>query len=143
MVKDFKPLRVKTAKGNSTVYNINYHILFCPKYRKEVLMGKIKDQLQLIFESVCATHNWKIIELSIMSDHIHLFISAHPKHSPMEIVKQLKGVSARLIFHKNPEFKKKEFWGGHLWGGGYYIGTAGIVTAEAIQKYIEANSSKV
>jgi putative transposase len=78
---------------------------------------------------VCATHNWKIIKLSIMPDYIHLFISAHPKHSPMEIVKQLKGVSARIIFLKNPEFKKKEFWGKHLWSGGYYIGTAGIVTA--------------
>lgn len=143
MVKDFSPIKVKLEKGNSTTYNINYHIVFCPKYRKAVLFKEIESQLKLIFESVCATQEWKIIELQIMPDHIHLFISAHPKHSPMEIVKQLKGVSARIIFLKNPKFKQKEFWGGHLWSGGYYVGTAGIVTAEAIKKYIQANSSDI
>ena len=80
-----------------------------------------------------------------MPDYIHLFVSAHPKQSPLEIVKKLKGISARLIFKKYPKFQKKEFWGKHLWSGGYYVGTAGIVTAESIQKYIlaqtKANSS--
>ena len=79
--------------------------------------------------------------MEIMPEHIHIFISAHPKHSPMDIVKNLKGVSARLIFKSYPKFQKKEFWGGHLWSSGYYVGTAGIVTAEAIRKYIDANSS--
>lgn len=143
MVKDFQPIKVNLDKGNSTTYNINYHIVFCPKYRKEVLINEIKNNLDLIFRSIADSNNWRIIELEIMPDHIHLFISAHPKHSPMEIVKQLKGISARLIFLKFPKFKQKEFWGGHLWSGGYYIGTAGVVTNEAIKKYIQANSSKV
>ncbi len=59
----------------------------------------------------------------------------------MEVVKKLKGISARLIFKKFPHFKQKQFWGGHLWSEGYYAGSAGVVTSEAIAKYIRANSS--
>lgn len=140
MVEQFEIKPVPIAKGNSCVYNINYHIVFCPKYRKKVLFGKIKKDIELIFKSVAANNDWKLLELQIMIDHIHLFISAHPKTSPMEIVKKLKGISARLIFKKYPEFQKKEYWGKHLWSGGYYVGTAGIVTAESIVKYIKANS---
>ena len=140
-----KLLKIENTKGNSCVYNINYHIVFCPKYRKQVLNESIKEDLEIIFKSVIFSNDWKLLELEVMPDHIHLFVSAHPKQSPLEIVKKLKGISARLIFKKYPKFQKKEFWGKHLWSGGYYVGTAGIVTAESIQKYIlaqtKANSS--
>jgi len=140
-----KLLKIENTKGNSCVYNINYHIVFCPKYRKQVLNESIKEDLEIIFKSIISSNDWKLLELEVMPDHIHLFVSAHPKQSPLEIVKKLKGISARLIFKKYPKFQKKEFWGKHLWSGGYYVGTAGIVTAESIQKYIlaqtKANSS--
>ena len=140
-----KLLKIENTKGNSCVYNINYHIVFCPKYRKQVLNESIKEDLELIFKSVISSNDWKLLELEVMPDYIHLFVSAHPKQSPLEIVKKLKGISARLIFKKYPKFQKNEFWGKHLWSGGYYVGTAGIVTAESIQKYIlaqtKANSS--
>ena len=140
-----KLLKIENTKGNSCVYNINYHIVFCSKYRKQVLNESIKEDLEIIFKSVISSNDWKLLELEVMPDHIHLFVSAHPKQSPLEIVKKLKGISARLIFKKYPKFQKKEFWGKHLWSGGYYVGTAGIVTAESIQKYIlaqtKANSS--
>ena len=141
MVERFVIKPVKIEKGNSCIYNINYHIVFCPKYRKRVFADEIKEDLKIIFESIIQGNKWKLIELQIMPDHIHIFVSAHPKNSPMEIVKKLKGISARLIFNKYPEFQKKEYWGNHLWSEGYYIGTAGVITSEAIQKYIQANSS--
>jgi putative transposase len=143
VVSKFKIKPITTQKGNSCVFNINYHIVFCPKFRKKALKKEIKEDLKTIFESIAYSNNWKIIELNILEDHIHIFVSAHPKNSPMEIVKKLKGISARLIFFKYPDFKKKEIWGKHLWSGGYYVGTAGVVSSEAIQKYIKANSSKV
>ncbi len=133
-----KPLKVE--KGNSTVYDINYHIVFCPKYRKNVLTEKIRDDLKLIFQTITSSNLWKIIEMEVMEDHVHLFISAHPKFSPTDIVKKLKGISARQIFLKFPKFKKKEYWGGHLWSKGYFIGTVGNVTKDAIKKYIQANT---
>ena len=136
-----KLLKIENTKGNSCVYNINYHIVFCPKYRKKVLNESIKEDLEIIFKSVISSNDWKLLELEVMPDHVHLFVSAHPKQSPLEIVKKLKGISARLIFKKYPKFQKKEFWGKHLWSGGYYVGTAGIVTAESIQKYILAQTN--
>lgn len=136
-----KLLRVENSKGNSCAFNINYHIIFCPKYRKKVLQDEIKKDLDMIFKSIISSNDWKLIEMEIMPDHVHIFISAHPKNSPMEIVKKLKGISARLIFKKYPKFQKKEFWGRHLWSGGYYVGTAGIVTAEAILRYIQAQTN--
>lgn len=141
MVAKFIIKPIKIEKGNSCIYNINYHIVFCPKYRKKVLKASILEDMKTIFESVAQGNDWRIIELNILQDHIHIFISTHPKNSPTEIVKKLKGISARLLFKKYPEFKKKEYWGKHLWSEGYYVGTAGVVTSEAIQKYIQANSS--
>ena len=108
-----KPLKVE--KGNSTVYDINYHIIFCPKYRKNVLTEEIRDDLKLIFQTITSSNLWKIIEMEIMEDHIHLFISAHPKFSPTDIVKKLKGISARQIFLKFPKLRKKNI-GGDIYG---------------------------
>ena len=141
MVEKFEVRKVDVDFSESAAYNINYHIVFCPKYRKPVLIEEIKETLDTIFRSICAAEEWKLVEMEIMPDHVHIFISSQPKTSPMEIVKKLKGISARLIFKKYPKFKQKRFWGGHLWREGYYLGTAGVVTKDAIQKYIRANSS--
>lgn len=121
---------------SSAVYNINYHIVWCPKYRKEVLIGDIKAFLEEQLETIAATKEWGILELQVMPDHIHLFISAPPSDSPTGIVKVLKGVTALRLFKKHPELKK-EYWNGHLWSPSYYVGTAGHVSAETIQRYIE------
>lgn len=141
MVEKFEVRKVSVRKTETTVCNLNYHIVFCPKYRKEVLFNEIKDTLDTIFRSICAAEEWDMIESQIMPDHVHLFISSKPQTSVMEIVKKLKGISARLIFRRYPHFKRKQFWGGHLWSEGYYAGSAGVVTSEAIAKYIRANSS--
>ena len=141
MVEKFELRKITLRKTESAVYNLNYHVIFCLKYRKEVLFNEIKDSLDIIFRSICATEEWELLESRIMPDHVHLFISAKPQTSVMEIVKKLKGISARLIFRKFPRFKQKQFWGGHLWSEGYYAGSAGVVTSEAIEKYIRANSS--
>lgn len=121
---------------SSAVYNINYHIVWCPKYRKEVLVGEIKTFLEDQLETIAATKGWDVLELQVMPDHVHLFISAPPSDSPTGIVKVLKGVTALRLFKKHPELKE-EYWGGHIWSPSYYVGTAGHVSAETIQKYIE------
>lgn len=122
--------------GKSCVYNINYHIVWCPKYRKSVLTGKIKEFLEDQLLTICETKEWKISAMEVMPDHIHIFITAHPKYSPTAIVKVLKGVTGLRLFKKYPELKK-EYWGGHIWSPSYYIGTAGTVSAETIKMYIE------
>ena len=126
---------MEVKRSNSCIYNINYHIVWCPKYRKEILTGKIKGFLEDQIPTICETKEWDLLELQVMPDHVHLFISSHPKESPTGIVKVLKGVTGLRLFKKYPELKS-EYWGGHIWSPSYYVGTAGTVSAETIRKYI-------
>lgn len=124
-------------KTSSCVYNINYHIVFCPKYRKQIFEGIVKEFLEDQIKTIAKSKEWNIIDLQIMPDHIHLFISTKPYISPTNIVKILKGITALRIFEKYPDLKQKEFWNRGLWSPSYYVGTAGTVTVETIKKYID------
>ena len=128
------------GRTSSAVYNINYHFVFCPKYRKPILVGKIEEFLRECLNTIVATKGWEILEMEIMPDHVHIFISAKPEFSPVMIIKVLKGVSSLQLFKKYPELKK-ELWGGHLWSPSYYVGTAGNISAETIKKYIQDQKS--
>jgi len=108
----------------------------CPKYRKPILKEEVKEYLKDLIRTIAETKGWKVVELEVMPDHIHLFISTPPFDAPTDMVKVLKGVTAKRIFEKFPELKK-EFWGSGLWSPSYYVGTAGHVSAETIKKYIE------
>jgi len=133
-------------KYSSAVCEINYHLIWCPKYRKEILVGKIKDFLKVQIHTICDSKNWKIIEMEIMPDHIHIFISSPPYDSPTNIIKVLKGVSARSLYQEFKELKNG-FRKGHIWSPSYYVGTAGKLSAETIKKYIQeqggVNSSTI
>jgi len=129
------------GRTSSAVYEINYHIVWCPKYRKPVLVEEVREFLEEQIKTIAETKGWEIIELEVMPDHIHLFISAPPFEAPTNIVKILKGVTAKRLFEKFPELREKEFWGGHIWSPSYYVGTAGHVSAETIKKYIEGEES--
>lgn len=126
------------GKTSSSIHNINYHVVFCPKYRKPVLKGAVKEFVEDTLKTTAEAKGFKILELRVMPDHVHLFVSAPPQFSPTAIVKMFKGITALRTFEKFPKVKK-ELWGGHLWSPSYYIGTAGHVSAETIQKYIEGN----
>jgi len=134
--KVFKPIDTYNImrKLTSSTYNINYHFVWCPKYRKSIL-GKYEKELKNLLETICVTKGWEIKELQIMSDHIHLFISTPPYESPSGIIKVLKGTSAIQLFKNYPELRK-EFRKGHVWSPSYYVGTAGSVTAQSVEKYI-------
>lgn len=82
----------------------------------------------------------KFIEMEVMPDHVHIFLSANPEYSPVMIIKVLKGVSGLRLFKKFPELKEK-LWKGHLWSPSYYVGTAGKVTEENVRRYIEEQKS--
>jgi len=137
--KVFKPIglvMVMEKITSSAVYNINYHFVWCPKYRKPILKGEVAGTLRLLLETMCRTKNWELLELEIRPDHIHLFLSAPPYESPTGIIKILKGVSAIQLFKALPQLKQ-QLRKGHLWSPGYYVGTAGNVSAATIQKYIQ------
>jgi putative transposase len=125
------------GRKSSAVYNVNYHFIWCPKYKKPILEeAGIKEFLEDQIYTIAATKEWEVLALKVMPDHIHLFISTTPFESPTGIVKVLKGVTALRLFKKFPELRNK-YWKGKLWSPSYYVGTAGHVSAETIQKYIE------
>ena len=118
------------------VYQIAYHVVWCPKYRKPILIGPIADETKRLIEGICLQRNWSVLALEVQPDHIHLFISIPPATSVADAIKILKGSTARMLFVKFPELKK-QLCGGHLWSPSYYVGTTGNVSSETIQKYIE------
>ena len=127
---------IEIVFDRNCVYQTAYHVVWCPKYRKSILIGSIADETKYLIEGICLERNWPVLALEVQPDHIHLFVSLPPSTSVADAVKILKGSTARKLFVKFPELKK-QLCGGHLWSPSYYVGTAGNVSSETIQKYIE------
>ena len=115
-------------------YNINYHLVWIPKYRDPVLTGEIADHLRDIFQIIAEKKGVEILNLEIMADHIHLFVSSPPQNAPSLLVNWFKGISARMYNYWYNQTPIK-------WTNSYYVGTAGAVTAETIKRYIEEQRS--
>jgi putative transposase len=123
--------------GKTCVYNVNYHIVWSVKYRHSILNQEIETYLKDLFQEIAKEKGFEVVMTEVgEQDHIHVFASAHPKVAPSYIVKMLKGISARKLFLKFPQIKKK-LWGGHLWNNSFYIETIGSISEDIIRKYIE------
>lgn len=119
------------------MYNIQYHFVWIPKYRRMILEDEIQKETKAIIHGIGERYDFEILEMSVKRDHIHLFLSAPPWYSPAEIVKTLKGVSAKHLFRRFPSIKEK-LWGGNLWSRGYFVGTSGDkITNDLVRKYIQ------
>lgn len=123
--------------ARTCVYNVNYHIVWSVKYRRKVLTAEIEHYLKDLFQEIAQEKEFEVAMMEVgEQDHIHVFASAHPKIAPSYIVKMLKGISARKLFLKFPQLKKR-LWGGHLWNNSFYIETVGSISEDVIRKYIE------
>ncbi|HUW66324.1 MAG TPA: IS200/IS605 family transposase [Spirochaetia bacterium] len=129
------------GKASHCVYNINYHIVFCPKYRHNVIKGKVEEVIRQTVKEICVDYRYTLLQMETMPDHVHILLSAPPVVAPTEIVRIIKSVTANKVFSVIPFLKRKHFWGSGFWSKGYYIGTAGNVSAETIRKYIEVQKS--
>jgi putative transposase len=101
-----------------------------------VLVPPVDAALKDLLTQTAAEHEYDVLGLEVMPDHVHIFLSAPPVVSPAVIAKILKGASARRLFTMFPHLKRR-LWGGHLWNPSYYVGTAEHVSAETIKRYIE------
>jgi len=119
--------------NRTSVVMVNYHIVFCPKYRRQLLVGKIKERLEEIMKNVALENNWEITAKEVLPDHVHLFVSADVKSKPEQVVKRFKGRSSRYLRKEFPELLKMPT----LWTRSYFLSTAGNVSAATIKKYIE------
>lgn len=128
---------LKTVRNSShATFNINYHVVWIPKYRKAMLGNdKLKSILEDILRGQSESHNWKVLALEIMPDHIHIFLSVPPTQPIDMVVKQLKGNSSVQLRRIFPHLK--QLVAEHLWARGYYVSTAGFISQNQVQKYIE------
>lgn len=116
------------------VYLNQYHIIFCPKYRRKVLTGDIEKDLRQIFDEVAKEKDVEIKALEIMPDHVHMFISFDPRQPLHKLIKLFKGKSSKILRDKYPKLKSRI---PSLWTRSYFCCTIGNISEETIQKYIE------
>jgi putative transposase len=123
-------------RTHHAVYDLKYHLVWIPKYRKSLLLGPIERWLEELFHEIAEEQGFEILEMQLMPDHVHLFVSAAPRWAPGKIVGTFKAITSKVIFEEFPQIRKK-LWGGHLWSAGYYAGSVGDkITAETIKRYI-------
>jgi putative transposase len=119
------------------VYDLKYHLVWVPKYRKHILGGEVSVFLKEVFKRISEEYGFKIDVMEVVEDHIHVFLEAPPKYSPAQLVQMLKSISAKEVFKKFPELRK-QLWAGEIWNDGYFVRSVGDeVTATIIRKYIE------
>ncbi len=114
-----------------------YHFVWCAKYRKKILVGKLATFLEQEIPRICQASAWTIGALSVQADHAHLFLSAPPSVSPSQIAHTLKGTTARRVFQPYP-LVKKQLWGGAFWSRSYSVGSLGDMSVDTGLKYIES-----
>ena len=120
------------------VYDIKYHFVWVPKYRKAIMNEEIGNRIKELFGEIAESHDMEIDTMEVMEDHVHLFLSAPPRYSPSKIVNIIKSVSSKIIFEEYPWLRKKVYWGGEFWNDGYFVRTVGDkVTSDIIRRYIE------
>jgi len=119
------------------------NIVWCSKYRHKVLDGPLADFLKELIETICNNYEYELLNIEIMPDYVHLFISVPPYIAPTDIVKTIKSITAIELFKNYSDLKINKFWGSDLWSKGYYIGTAGTVTADTIQRYMDEQKNNL
>lgn len=117
-----------------TTWNCKYHIVFAPKYRRQVIYGKIRVDIGKILRMLCERKGVEILEAECCRDHVHMLVKIPPKEKVSDVVGYLKGKSALIIFDRHANLKYK-YGNRHFWCRGYYVDTVGKNTKK-IESYI-------
>jgi len=125
--------------SNTTVYNIGFHLIWCPKYRRNVLENEIEARLKELLRDKAEEIGVTIEKMEVMPDHVHLFVKATPTMSPHWIVQQLKGYTSRILRQEYSELRTRL---PTLWTRSYYCESVGHISEATIKKYIEEQKNK-
>ena len=120
--------------NNNVVYSCKYHVVFCPKYRRSVLVNGVDVRLKVLIIETCEHLKVEIIEMEIMPDHVHLLLEIDPQYGIHKAVKQIKGYSSRILRNEYPWLKSRL---PSLWTNSYFVSTVGGAPLAVIKKYIE------
>ena len=124
-----------TYKSNhNVVYSCKYHVVWCPKYRRSVLINGVDDRLKELIIETCKLHNVELIEMEVMPDHVHLLMEVDPQFGIHKAVKRIKGYSSKVLRSEFPWLRSRL---PTLWSNSYFVSTVGDVSLSAIKQYIE------
>ncbi|HEX6557755.1 MAG TPA: IS200/IS605 family transposase [Ktedonobacteraceae bacterium] len=116
------------------VHLIVYHLIWCPRRRKPVLVNQVAQRCEQLIREKCEQKGWQVLTLAIQPDHLHLFVRCFPSTSAAEVVKECKGVTSFTLRKEFPALKKLP----SMWTRSYFASTAGNISQQTIQKYIDA-----
>jgi putative transposase len=132
-------MNTRWSTSSHATYNCGYHFIWCPKYRKKVLIDGVDIRLKELLYQKAEEHGWIIEKMEVMPDHVHIFIKATPNDSPVFIISQLKGFTSFTLRNEYPWLKSRI---PTLWTRSYYVETVGHISETTIKKYIEDQKTK-
>lgn len=126
-------------KTKTTVSLINYHFIFCLRYRRKIFdIPNVEARFKEVVKEICDELGIEIIAIECDKDHVHIFLNCLPTLSPSDIMNKIKGVSSKLIRKEFDELSKMP----SLWTRSYFVSTAGNVSSETIKKYVEGQKTR-
>src|SRR5438876_7978720 len=129
-----------TRSNRNIVYNCHYHVVFCPKYRRKVLVNGVDTRLKVLLQENVAKWGQEFVEGEVMPDHVHLLVGCDPPFGIHRLVKLVKGATSHQLRQEFPPLKRKL---PSLWTHRYDVGTTGGVTVETVKKYVESQKGHV
>lgn len=118
----------------NVVYSCKYHVVWCPKYRRKVLVSGVNERLKSLVQEICNEHNFGLIEMEVMPDHVHLLIEVDPQFGIYRAMKLIKGTTSRILRQEFPWLRSRI---PNLWTNSYFVSIVGGAPLSAIKKYIE------
>ena len=142
MEKDIFTIKENSLSyGRGYGYSLQYDLVWCTKYRKEVLTNGLDQECKEMLQEIAQEYQFRILVMEVMPDHIHLLLDCKPQFFISDMIKIMKGNLARQLFLAHPELKR-ELWGGHLWNPSYCAVTVSDRSREQIMAYIEGQKEK-
>ncbi|WP_086352500.1 IS200/IS605 family transposase [Bacillus subtilis] len=126
-------------RTNTTVSLINYHFVFCPRYRRKIFLdSKVEKRFIELVHEICEDLKINVVALECDKDHTHMFLNALPIRSPADIMAKIKGVTSRKLREEFPHLQHLP----SLWTRSYFVSTAGNVSSETIKRYVEQQKTR-
>ena len=131
----------KLTYGRGYVYSLQYHIVWCTKYRKKILVNGIDEEIKEYLNHMAKEYSFSIIAMEVMPDHIHLLVDCQQQFVPSDMHKILEGHTDRWLRMNHPDLKK-QLWGGHLWNPSYCIVTVSDRSFDQVKQYIDSQKDR-
>lgn len=125
-------------KTKTTVSFILYHFVFCPRYRRKILVNKVEERFKELVQQICREHQWHIVAIDIKPDHCYLYLNCLPTDSPSAIMAKLKGVTSRAIRQEFVHLSHLQ----SLWTRSFFVSTADHISKETIKQYVESQKKR-